>query len=129
MDFRPTLCLDFDGVIHKYSKGWDDGTIYDGPTDGFFDWAIDAKEFFKLVIYSSRSKTEDGVAAMRVWLRKQIGELHPHAQDLISVDDFEFVPQKPIAFLTIDDRALQFKGEWNSFMPKDLLNFKPWNQE
>lgn len=29
-----TICFDFDGVIHPYSKGWHDGQIYDPPCQG-----------------------------------------------------------------------------------------------
>ncbi|MFP3986924.1 hypothetical protein U9R90_05355 [Streptomyces sp. E11-3] len=29
-----TIAVDFDGVIHAYSKGWANGTIYDPPMPG-----------------------------------------------------------------------------------------------
>lgn len=32
-----TVSLDFDGVIHRYSKGWQDGTIYDPPITASFE--------------------------------------------------------------------------------------------
>ena len=75
---------------------------------------------------------------MRAWLVKhaiiEFGADHP----LAWVDDdgesgpiypLSFPHQKPAAFLTIDDRAVCFEGDWSDFEPADLLNFKPWNKK
>lgn len=124
---KPILCIDFDGVVHSYERGWQDGSIYGTPTPGFFDWANRSAYHFALVIYSSRSKTTEGIDAMRAWLLLHLLEWksgHPVAQ--LTLDDFTFAHEKPPAFLTIDDRCVRFDGDWSVLSPHDLLAFKPW---
>lgn len=118
----PILCIDMDGVIHSYEKGWADGSLYGHVVPGFFEWAAKAQKIFKLVIYSSRSKTKSGLEAMEVWLEE---EHHKWGGEPIEV---EFSSTKPAAFLTIDDRAVVFNGDWNApeLQPEALVRFKPW---
>lgn len=131
-DRKPIVCLDFDGVIHDYHEGWKDGTIYGNVTPGFFRWATEAREKLRLVIYSSRSSTPEGIEAMKSWLEEQIttwrgtGQIY---EPVITIEDFEFSDKKPSAFLTIDDRALTFRGHWDSVLlePDQILRFRPWN--
>jgi hypothetical protein len=126
---KPILCIDFDGVVHSYERGWQDGEIYGTVTKGFFEWAEQAAKLFKLVIYSSRSKTEEGQLAMSLWLVAQrkawraAGGMHETTTPL----EFEFSNEKPPAFLTIDDRAICFMGSWDDLDPEKLRMFKPWN--
>jgi hypothetical protein len=47
----------------------------------------------------------------------------------LAITDFVFAFEKPAAFLTIDDRAICFGGEWATLDPEELLKFKPWNQK
>lgn len=132
--FRPTLAIDLDGVIHAYSRGWQDGSIYDGMVPGFLEWAEQATKQFKLVIYSSRSKTPEGIKAMIEWLAQHWTDYfarHRNAGEEASLllSDFEFAHEKPAAWLTIDDRAIRFDGNWESpeLAPDTLRTFKPWN--
>lgn len=130
-DFKPTICIDFDGVIHSYEKGWQNGVIYGEVVPGFFEWVERVRHQFELVIYSSRSKDESGIIAMTMWLHekrnawiKAGGERHP-----TETLTFSFAHEKPAAWLTIDDRAVQFRGDWSApqLDAAAMRTFKPWN--
>ena len=104
-----TIVFDFDGVIHKYSKGWQDGSIYDEPVPGI-KTIIDElrKENYQVVIVSTRCSTEQGITEMTEWLNKYD----------IEVDRIQ--KEKPPALIYVDDRAICFDGNtqhlWDSII-------------
>lgn len=120
MSYTRIICIDFDGVIHSYSSGWQGAaTVADLPVPGAFAWLNELLDDpgFKPVIYSSRSKEDSGINAMQVWF----GE-HGFAR----VSELEFPTQKPAAYLTVDDRALMFQGVFPEL--QWMLDFKAWNK-
>ncbi|MEU1141809.1 hypothetical protein ABZ392_33875 [Streptomyces sp. NPDC005885] len=50
-----TIAVDFDGVIHAYSRGWQDGTIYDLPMPGALDGLRQLMERDAVFIFTSRN--------------------------------------------------------------------------
>jgi hypothetical protein len=131
-EFRPTLAIDFDGVIHSYERGWQNGEIYGTVVPGFFEWAESVRRKFRLVIYSSRSKTDDSVTAMGIWLHQQRNAWIKAGgqRDPVEPLEMEFAHEKPAAWLTIDDRCVRFDGNWSdpALCPEAMLAFKPWMQ-
>ena len=125
---KPILCLDFDGVIHSYSSGWKGADVIpDPPVDGAIPFIYIALGHFRVAIFSSRSHQPGGLEAMQRWLIRYEAQ-HPDAH-LWHADwtaEIEWPTEKPPAFLTIDDRALTFTGEWPEI--ETLLAFKPWNK-
>lgn len=133
---KPTICIDFDGVIHSYGEGWRGGEIYGTVVEGFFEWAQAAQEHFELVVYSSRSKDDKLRIAMADWLHEQqskflAGSLVKGQDAKFKTTTFKIAHEKPTAFLTIDARALTFNGDWydDAWWPEKLLAFKPWMQK
>jgi hypothetical protein len=128
--YKPTLCIDFDGVIHSYDRGWQDGVIYGELVPGFFDWVERARHMFKLVVYSSRSKDPEKLEAMKVWLATQYRLWADPGRASYGGPEVEFAHEKPAAFLTIDDRAVLFKGDWfaDYLDPRALRGFTTWNE-
>lgn len=130
-DFEPTICIDFDGVIHSCERGWQNGVIYGEVVHGFFEWVERVRHSFKLVIYSSRSKTDEGVATMALWLHSKRNDWIRSGglRDPVEPLTFEFAHEKPAAWLTIDDRAICFKGDWcdPAFSADAMRAFRPWN--
>lgn len=128
---KPILCLDFDGVIHSYTSGWQGAAVIPDPVvPGFFEWLDEAARHFKIVVYSSRSKEPAARDAMALWMAEQ-RQAWRAAGGVSPITDgrpveIEFAHEKPAAFLTLDDRALTFKGQWPRV--QDLLAFKPWNK-
>ena len=139
----PTLCLDFDGVLHSYTSGWEGANVVsDPPVPGAIPFLLSAVEHFEVNIFSSRSNQDGGVAAMREWLYRHIAAHLIEVQHVGVLEALDlahdlalggrsrfpclyFPSVKPPALVAIDDRAITFTGEWPSI--EALLAFQPWN--
>lgn len=130
-----TICIDFDGVLHSYTSGWQGArVISDPPVDGAIEWllalvgavpdnlcAMSPEPKYNVCVYSSRSSRFGGRRAMKKWLIKHGVDKGYFTDKLIRFPLF-----KPTAWLTIDDRAICFIGAFPS--DKELDNFKTWQQ-
>lgn len=106
---KKTICIDFDGVIHAYSKGWHDGTIYDTPTMGVWGVLEKLSQDYKIVVLTARARTIKQQLEIKGWLS---------AYDLLQFVD-AVTNIKPAAVAYIDDKAVSYTGNWNDTM-RDL---------
>lgn len=144
-----TIAIDFDGVIHQYSKGWQDGEIYDKPVVGCFE-AIQAlfEQGYFVFILSTRPKRQ-----VKKWLEYEImvseydeGGMGNDPQEYVYPRygfTCETIPfwkkfwnKKNVVGITsrklpatcyIDDRAIEFNGEWLSTIIQ-ITDFKTYQE-
>ncbi|HZB28961.1 MAG TPA: hypothetical protein VE465_02225 [Streptosporangiaceae bacterium] len=108
-----TVAVDFDGVIHAYTKGWADGTIYDEPIPGALD-AIRALMDAGVAIFVHT--TRDPVQVAR-WIKQRSGIETAWHEDPATVPKFWndttavlVTNQKLPAVAYIDDRGIRFNS-------------------
>jgi hypothetical protein len=102
---KRTIAVDFDGVIHRYSKGWRDGSIYDPPVDGACEALARIHARYIVVIFTTRVNpgmrgAESQMEAILAWLAEHGFRRGEHFDEITHV--------KPPALAYIDDRAVRF---------------------
>jgi hypothetical protein len=114
-DEKINVGIDFDGVIHKCSKGFYDGTIYDDPVEG----AAEALEYlsskYTVIIYTCKARADRGLVNGKTgtelvweWLHKQ-----DFAKYVSKV-----TAEKPRARFYVDDKAYRFEN-WQDILEKE----------
>jgi hypothetical protein len=150
------LAVSFDGVLHSDLSGWKGARhIDDRAIPGAMAFLLQTVEEFDVQIFSVRSRYWFGRYKMKKWLRFQMwnylrsnyANLPKHWKKEISErffmateqdDEFQwaarliiakikFPRHKPIAHLTLDDRAMQFRRIFPS--NSTIENFRPWRLE
>ena len=116
---KKTISVDFDGVIHAYSRGWQDGSVYDEPVPGAIE-GLRALMTSHVVVVSTARRD---LLAVAKWLR--LRGIHAVADDgTISKwakgDTVLVTNQKLPAVAYLDDRAVRFL-DWET-VPAQLLD-------
>ena len=106
------VAFDFDGVIHKYSKGWQDGSIYDTYNREILDLIIILNTMkVPVFILSTREPKQ-----IKEWWDKQGFTLKSEViePNTLFFNDLEYVGitrTKLPAQIYVDDRAYQYTGQ------------------
>lgn len=108
------IAIDFDGVIHRNSKGFYDGTVYDKPIKGAIEAIKILSKKYTIVVFTAKAKSDrplvngkTGEQLVRDWLVKY--KLDSYIKEVTS--------EKPRAICYIDDRGVRFES-W-----EQTLNF------
>lgn len=104
MNSDRVICIDFDGVLAQYSKGWQGVAPAEPPVPGAVKFCTMLIELgYKPVVLSSRAHPgihSGGAVAIREWL------------DANGFPEMEVTHEKIPAFYYIDDRAIRFIGKF-----------------
>lgn len=111
---RKNIVFDFDGVIHKYSRGWQDGSIYDKPVDGIKEVINELHKDYDIYVVTTRARD----IGQQMQVEKYLNDNGIEFDCVTSI--------KVPAMVYVDDRAITFNPDNVSTLVKDIKNFQPW---
>ncbi|HEY9369254.1 hypothetical protein [Streptomyces sp.] len=103
----PTVAVDFDGVIHAYRKGWQDGSIYDEPIPGAFDALRELMERYAVFIHTTRDASDVAEWLINRGFNCRIGYSGKFWNDQGSL---LITDRKLPAIAYVDDRGIRFES-------------------
>lgn len=109
-DETQNLGIDFDNVIHKNSKGYFDGTIYDEPVEGVEEALKQLSEKYTLVCYTVKARADRGLVNGKTGLELVTEWLQKYGFDKYIT---KVTSEKPRAVAYIDDKGIRFDG-WDT---------------
>ncbi|MCZ2100092.1 MAG: hypothetical protein LC107_00975 [Chitinophagales bacterium] len=127
-----TIAIDFDGVIHQYSRGYADGSIYDVPVKGAARFIYDCmfEKGWAVFILSTREPQQ-----IKTWLEQvlfqgkalpfKITILSPETKFWNSKKNLGITNRKIAAHVYIDDRGMRFDGNFDGML-EQLEVLKTW---
>lgn len=110
-----TVAIDFDGVIHAYSRGYADGTLYDPPTPGAGEALATLMDRYAVYVHTTRPPID-----VEAWFEYHMPYVAVRADPM---DDGEFWNTRGVLLITdrklpaiayIDDRAVHHTGDWTA---------------
>lgn len=102
------IAVDFDGVIHAYSKGWHDGSIYDEPVPGALAALRELMKKYAVFIFTTRNPEK-----VLEWMHAKFEipctcQANPEMEFWNVQGEILITNQKLPAIAYIDDRAIRF---------------------
>ena len=106
-DEQINIGVDFDGVIHRCSKGYYDGTIYDEPVEGSYEALQSLSEKYTVIIYTCKARADRGLVngktgTQLVWEWLESNNLSQFVSKVTA--------EKPRAVAYIDDKSIKFNS-------------------
>jgi hypothetical protein len=126
---KKTIAFDFDGVIHKYRKGWGDGSINDELNEDIL-WVIKGllEDRHKVFILSTRNKRQIKKHFDKIYYPQKLKfKLIPRWVKFWKRENVVGIANHKVVFdVCVDDRVMRFDPEQNgSLLARELINFKP----